>query len=101
MVEREKDRIIKSGNIVVNNRINGDLAVSRAFGDFMYKKNENCSVNEQSVSCIPDIITHERTVNDNYIVFACDGVWDVYPDVDEFIQSVNQYLVRNGKKYHE
>jgi len=35
--EKEKERIIRSGNFVEFGRVNGSLAVSRAFGDFTYK----------------------------------------------------------------
>lgn len=87
------DRIVKSGNLVVNGRVNGDLAVARAFGDFMYKNRETLPPEEQAVSCVPDIIVHERSVDDNYILFACDGIWDVYPNLSEFISTVNEYLV--------
>ena len=91
-MEKEKERIIKSGNIVVNGRVEGDLAVSRSFGDFMYKK-ETLPPEEQAVSCIPDILVHERNVDDNYIVFACDGVWDVYSNLSEFINTTDTILV--------
>ena len=35
--EEERDRIIAAGGIVMNLRINGSLAVSKALGDFDYK----------------------------------------------------------------
>jgi len=38
--DEEKKRILESGNIVLLGRVNGSLAVSRAFGDFRYKKNQ-------------------------------------------------------------
>lgn len=79
--------------MVVNGRVHGDLAVSRSFGDYMYKKNESLPPEEQAVSCVPDITIHERTNTDNYIVFACDGVWDVFPKLTEFIQTVDDVLV--------
>lgn len=92
-MESENIRILKSGNMVVNGRINGDLAVSRSFGDFMYKNNESFSQEEQAVSCIPDVVVYERSADDNFIVFACDGVWDAYPDRAEFIDAMSDFLV--------
>lgn len=92
-MENENTRILKSGNLVINGRVNGDLAVSRSFGDFMYKNNESLSQEDQAVSCIPDVVIHERSADDNFIVFACDGVWDAYPDRSEFIDTVNDFLV--------
>lgn len=37
----ELNRIESSGNFVTEGRVNGRLALSRALGDFAYKKNEN------------------------------------------------------------
>lgn len=37
-LEGEKERIEKAGGHVKFNRVNGDLAVSRALGDFAYKQ---------------------------------------------------------------
>ena len=39
----EKERIEKAGGKVELDRINGNLAISRAFGDFLYKKNQKSS----------------------------------------------------------
>ncbi|CAE7820796.1 ptc3, partial [Symbiodinium microadriaticum] len=29
------------------------------------------------VSCFPDIEVHRRTPQDEFLIVACDGVWDV------------------------
>merc|ERR1712110_101223 len=36
-VDSERDRIVRAGGLVMSQRINGSLAVSRALGDFDYK----------------------------------------------------------------
>jgi len=75
----EAVRVDKSGGFVKNGRVDGDLAVSRAFGDFSYKKNESFSSTEKHlrVSAVPDILVHTRdATKDEYIVLACDGIWD-------------------------
>lgn len=41
--ELEKNRIDKAGHMVEDNRVDGNLALSRAFGDFQYKDNKNFS----------------------------------------------------------
>ena len=41
-------------------RIQGNLAVARAFGDFQYKKNEEKGQLEQAVSCLPDVHSFKR-----------------------------------------
>ena len=77
--DTETVRVSKSGGFVRNGRVDGDLAVSRAFGDFSYKKNESFSSSEKHlrVSAVPDILVHTRDANkDEYIVLACDGIWD-------------------------
>ena len=40
MNQIENERIVAAGGRVMNNRVKGKLAVSRAIGDFMYKDEE-------------------------------------------------------------
>jgi len=64
------------------------IAVSRAFGDFDYKNNEDLKANEQAIVCDPEITVHKREYSrDMYLVLACDGVWDVMSndDVGKFV----------------
>ena len=58
-------------------RVDGDLAVSRALGDFQYKDRPDLKPEEQKVTAYPDIEIKERKGEDEYIVIACDGIWDV------------------------
>eukprot|EP00658_Telonema_sp_P-2_P034720 TRINITY_DN25342_c0_g2_i1.p1 TRINITY_DN25342_c0_g2~~TRINITY_DN25342_c0_g2_i1.p1 ORF type:complete len:150 (-),score=18.69 TRINITY_DN25342_c0_g2_i1:146-595(-) len=41
--EAEKQRVLDAGGFVVNNRVNGKLSFTRAFGDFDWKPNMNPS----------------------------------------------------------
>lgn len=73
----EAARIDTVGGFVKGGRVNGDLAVSRSFGDFSYKAHVFCDPKMQQVTVDPDIIVHPRDYEkDEYIVLACDGVWD-------------------------
>lgn len=45
------------------------LAMSRAFGDFILKNH--------GVIAVPDVSFHRLTPNDQFVVLATDGVWDV------------------------
>ncbi|CAH1637542.1 unnamed protein product [Spodoptera littoralis] len=74
----EKSRIVQAGGSVMIQRVNGSLAVSRALGDYEYKKVVNRGPCEQLVSPEPEVSVHERNeVEDEFLVLACDGVWDV------------------------
>ncbi|KAL7722234.1 hypothetical protein QTN25_000983 [Entamoeba marina] len=64
----EKERIVDMGGHVFSGRVNGELAVSRAFGDKSQKP---------IVSAIPDVREFDVSQEDEFIVIACDGVWDV------------------------
>ena len=50
-----------------------DLSVSRAFGDFDA---------EPYLTNMPDIFRYKIDKNDKFIIFACDGVWDVLQNQD-------------------
>lgn len=81
--EEERDRIIAAGGIVMNLRINGSLAVSKALGDFDYKADEQRKATEQLVSPDPDVTCIERSLEqDEYICLACDGIFDVLSNDD-------------------
>ncbi|KAL4332085.1 hypothetical protein GQ457_07G044990 [Hibiscus cannabinus] len=45
------------------------LAMSRAFGDFILKNH--------GIIAVPDVFHHHLTPNDQFILLATDGVWDV------------------------
>jgi serine/threonine protein phosphatase PrpC len=73
----ERKRIENAGGSVQWKRVDGDLAVSRAFGDFQFKARTDLSPALQKVSCYPDIVVHERKPEDDVLLLACDGLWDV------------------------
>ena len=80
--ELEKKRIQAAGGTVHMKRVDGDLAVSRTFGDFAYKNRTDLPAAQQKVSPVPDIVIHQRTNDDEFILLACDGVWDVLSNED-------------------
>ncbi len=75
--EEEKARIENAGGSVIIQRVNGSLAVSRALGDFDYKRVPNVPCTEQLVSAEPEITCIERHPEDEFLILACDGIWDV------------------------
>ncbi|KAG5482975.1 hypothetical protein LSCM4_07184 [Leishmania orientalis] len=87
-VVAEKERIEAAGGFVQDNRVNGQLAMSRAMGDFMYKKDTKRSVAQQLVVPVPGVITTKRTSEDSYVAIACDGIFDVLSN-KELIELIN------------
>jgi len=59
------------------NRVNGNLALSRALGDFVFKRNAGMGPEEQMVIALPDIELRDISEDWEFILLACDGIWDV------------------------
>ncbi|KAA8540556.1 hypothetical protein F0562_024525 [Nyssa sinensis] len=75
-LEDEKERIIKAGGFVQYGRVNGSLNLARAIGDMELKKNKSLAAEMQIVTANPDINTVELCDDDDFLVIACDGIWD-------------------------
>ena len=65
-------RIKSGGGIVLDNRVGGTLAITRAFGDH--------SLKSEGVTAKPFINKHAIRPFDKYLIIATDGVWDVMDD---------------------
>jgi len=87
--ENETRRIIAAGGWVEFNRVNGNLALSRALGDFVFKKNDKKRAEEQIVTANPDIIEKPVTPEHEFLLLACDGIWDVLTnqEVVDFVRN--------------
>ncbi|KAG5928986.1 protein phosphatase type 2C [Claviceps africana] len=75
-LENEKNRITAAGGFVDFGRVNGNLALSRAIGDFEFKKSAELPPEQQIVTAFPDVEQHDLTEEDEFLVLACDGIWD-------------------------
>lgn len=74
----ERNRIEKAGGTVMMQRVNGSLAVSRALGDFDYKRAGDLPATQQLVSPEPEITVKDRDHDkDQFLLLACDGIFDV------------------------
>lgn len=73
----EMDRIYNAGGWVEFNRVNGNLALSRALGDFLFKRNQLISPEQQIVTALPEVTVHDMNEDWDFLVLACDGIWDV------------------------
>ncbi|KAG6095202.1 hypothetical protein E4U30_002648 [Claviceps sp. LM220 group G6] len=72
--EIEGRRIANAGGLILNNRVNGVLAVTRALGDAYLKDLVTGHPYTTETVIQPDL--------DEFIIIACDGIWDVCNDQD-------------------
>eukprot|EP00930_Biecheleria_cincta_P046356 TRINITY_DN31969_c0_g1_i1.p1 TRINITY_DN31969_c0_g1~~TRINITY_DN31969_c0_g1_i1.p1 ORF type:complete len:359 (+),score=67.22 TRINITY_DN31969_c0_g1_i1:72-1148(+) len=78
----EKQRIRDAGGFVVPAdepqpaRLDGILAMSRAFGNSRFKKEKSKGPELQKVIAVPDILELEANTGD-VLILGCDGVFDV------------------------
>lgn len=111
----ERVRIENAGGYVINNRVNEILALSRAFGDFKFKipyvepsrdyyyndtnkklfKNGLVNIPPElnQVTVEPDLLVYdcEKLPLPEFIILACDGIWDCYTN-KELIQVIRNKL---------
>lgn len=97
--EEEKARICAAGGFVDFGRVNGNLALSRAIGDFEFKKNKDLPAEQQIVTADPDVSEHKIGEDDEFLVVACDGIWDCKSS-QEVIEFVRRGIVA-GQELHQ
>ncbi|KAF8510844.1 phosphatase 2C-like domain-containing protein [Gautieria morchelliformis] len=97
--ETEVSRITAAGGYIEYGRVNGNLALSRAIGDFEFKKNYALAPERQIITANPDIIVHELTDEDEFLVLACDGIWDCLSS-QQVVDSVRR-LIHDGLELTE
>lgn len=71
----EKRRVQRAGGFVEEGRVNGIIAISRALGDWEYK-NTQLKAEDNMVSAYPEVIVDTITPNHDFLILACDGIWD-------------------------
>ena len=79
----EKDRVLRAGGEIKNDRVQGTLAMTRAIGDFDLKtavppKDADASwfLDNQPVTVVPEIVMKKLHKDIKFLVLACDGIWD-------------------------
>uniref|UniRef100_A0A0A1X7G8 protein-serine/threonine phosphatase n=1 Tax=Zeugodacus cucurbitae TaxID=28588 RepID=A0A0A1X7G8_ZEUCU len=96
--EEESSRIIKAGGrVTLDGRVNGGLNLSRAIGDHAYKMNLELPAEAQMISALPDVRKLIITAEDEFMVLACDGIWN-YLSSEEVVDFVRQRLKDDSKK---
>jgi serine/threonine protein phosphatase PrpC len=76
----EKSRIVAAGGSVFapcgrTQRLDGNLSVSRGFGDHAFKRNTELNQAEQKLTAVPDVDTY-RVTSRTRVVLMCDGVFE-------------------------
>lgn len=88
----ELERIKKAGGrVTMDGRVNGGLNLSRAIGDHGYKMNKALKPEEQMISAKPDIKHITVSPTDEFMVIACDGIWN-FMTSEEVVQFVKVRL---------
>jgi serine/threonine protein phosphatase PrpC len=85
--KKEKKRIEKEGGQIIDDRLDGILAISRGFGDFDLKN--------KGLICEPHITKRLIDHNLSYCILASDGVWDCL-NLDDISKIVNE----NKENFH-
>lgn len=97
--KQEAKRIMDAGGFVMSGRVNGVLAVTRSLGDSSMK---------EFVVGSPYTTETELCDEDEFLVLACDGLWDVTSDqaavelvreIDD-AQEASQVLLQHALAHH-
>jgi serine/threonine protein phosphatase PrpC len=95
--EQEKNRVEAAGGSIKNGRVDGNLGVSRGFGDGLYKQNAEIDKIAQKITPHPDVTIYTRNhETDDVLVLACDGLWDV-SESHEAVEKIRD-LYRSGEQ---
>jgi protein phosphatase 1G len=78
---RERSRIENAGGKVSIvgpcHRVDFGLNLSRALGDFLYKRNTDLPASHQKITAVPEIVKETITEDDEFIILGCDGVFEL------------------------
>jgi protein phosphatase 2C family protein 2/3 len=74
----ETSRIERAGGFVEDGYINGHLGVARAFGNFHVEGLKGTETAPGPLTVEPEVERRRLTGEDEFLVIACDGLWDVF-----------------------
>ena len=72
----EIDRIEKSGSVITEGRVDGNLNLTRSLGDLKYKHRTHLTPEEQAITANPDTYCFDLTNDCDFILMGCDGIWE-------------------------
>jgi len=97
--QAEKERVLSVGGKIWNNRVGHpalnakffSIAVSRSIGDMMYKNPEITQNKQSGLIADPEINQVFLTDDDNFLILACDGLFDVITE-QEAVDFVYEHM---------
>lgn len=96
----ERQRILSAGGHVQNDRVDGQLAVSRAIGDWRFKNAPGLAYHQQRVIGTPEIFTtHAAPTKDQWLFICCDGLVEQWSD-DQMIGALRKALAEQDDMAH-
>ena len=111
----EAARVRAAGGFILHKRVMGELAITRAFGDKSFKmgvkamleeeSDENGASNEEIakdltaplVSAEPEIASMVLSHNDEFLLLACDGLFDVFRSQDAIALARQELIAHRGE----
>eukprot|EP00434_Breviolum_minutum_P017766 symbB.v1.2.015681.t1/scaffold1179.1/size133475/4 len=76
-LKSERTRIHKAGGFISpDGRVDGNLNLSRSFGDFAYKKDKTRKAIEQKISAEAEVKRELLGPADKFLAIGCDGIFE-------------------------
>merc|ERR1712226_709588 len=114
----EAARVRAAGGFILHKRVMGELAITRAFGDKSFKlgikamleeeaeelsgagpngTGEQRDLNAPLVSAEPEIASMVLSHNDEFLLLACDGLFDVFRSQDAIALARQELIAHRGE----
>lgn len=112
----EAARVRAAGGFILHKRVMGELAITRAFGDKSFKMGIKAMLDEESedingtmsedvakdltaplVSSEPEIASMVLSHSDEFLLLACDGLFDVFRSQDAIALARQELIAHRGE----
>lgn len=110
----EAARVRAAGGFILNKRVMGELAITRAFGDKSFKMGIKAMLEEEAeelanandeakdltaplVSAEPEIASMILSHSDEFLLLACDGLFDVFRSQDAIALARQELIAHRGE----
>ena len=111
----EAARVRAAGGFILHKRVMGELAITRAFGDKSFKMGIKAMLEETDeggghngadqardlsaplVSAEPEIASMILSHNDEFLLLACDGLFDVFRSQDAIALARQELIAHRGE----